>query len=149
MMLMSDILNEEKADKEIIKNLLKHIKRLEGRNPMSKILFDKNGKIYRVNHYEELSEDDLKGDLAEAQLKVSDVQEAIAFADKIQGVAEAPAAPASTDAPAAAEQPAPTPETPQVPEVPAVDAPAAPAEQAQQDAPAADQAAPAPAPIIL
>lgn len=144
---MSDILSEEKADREVIKSLLRHIKQLERRNKMSeaKILFDINGDAYRATEFHQLSEDELNQELADAQNEANKLQEAIAYSNKIQAGATAPQG-EEVATPAPEPTPAPQPEVPATPEVPST-----PEVQPEQPAAPIDPAtAPAPVqPIVL
>ena len=147
---MSDILSENQADKQVIISLLKHIKILERRNQViHKILFDENGDLYRVHDFEKITQADLELELADAKIRVGEVEGAISFSNKLQ-----------QDEQPAIEEPTPEPvqETPVAAE-PIVEAPVVnipldevTPEVAQEEAPATtiDPAtAPAPAPIVL
>jgi len=157
---MSDILSEAQADKEVIKNLLKYIRKLERRNPMSKILFDKNGDLYRVTAYEKLNQEDIDREIAESKAQTEDLQGAIEFSNKLQTPEttqnETPAPAPEAPAPAPVQIPVndttvATPEgvqtQPETPAAPAVEEPKA-EEQAQAD-PATAPAPVGPAPIVL
>ena len=138
---MSDILNEEKADKEVIKYLLRYIRKLEGKGIMSKILFDENGDLYRATSFERLTQDDLERELAEANDRVKQVKEAIDFSNKLQEpVVETPVEPAPESPMVAAAAEAVQTEAPVVPEV---------TDSTAVDPAVAPAPAPAPAPIVL
>ena len=149
-MLMSDILSENAADKEIIKSLLRHIKLLSGRkHPMSteaKILFDINGDAYRATEFQVLSEEELNAELNDAKAEAEKLEQAIAYSNKLQG-GEKPA-------PAVEPTPAPAPETPAEPIVAIPEAPATPEAPAENlvpaptpEVPAVSDPATAPAPV--
>lgn len=153
---MSDILSEEKADKEVIKSLLREIKRLQGRKSMSeaKILFDISGDAYRATEFHILSEDELNNELNDAKAEAAKLEQAIAYSNKLQGSEQPAPAVEPTPAPAPevpAEPIVAIPETPATPEVPAENSVPAPAPEAQPEQPVIDPAtAPAPvAPIVL
>ena len=141
---MSDVLSEGKADKQVIKSLLRHIKHLQERNIMGKILFDENGDIYRATSFERLSQEDLERELGETQEKMKDIQESIDFSNKLQQKVSETAAPEQVSEPTPVVVPSPEPQAEATEgvasEAPKADEPAAPIDPAT---------APAPAPIVL
>lgn len=157
-MLMSEILSENAADKEIIKSLLRHIKLLSGRKTMSteaKILFDINGDAYRATEFEVLSEDELNRELAEAKAEATKLEDAIAYSNKLQGGITTPVAdtPAPENETPVVDEPT-TPvaqEAPVQPEAPSVpDATVSPFPVSQDQVATDPATAPAPvAPIVL
>ena len=145
---MSDILNENKADKQVIKSLLREIKILKERLQMSKILFDAEGKVYRATDYYEVTDEDLNRELEKAQGEVNELTKVLHRNDTSAPVEAAnqvtPESPATPEVPTE-----PTPAVAQ-PEVPAAVTPA-PEAQPTTETPVIDPAtAPAPvAPIVL
>jgi hypothetical protein len=154
---MMGVLNEAIADQEVIKSLLKHIRKLEDQT-MSKILFDENGVIYKAHHYEELTTDDVDGEVSDLQAAIKSIEAIKVAAAKIATpevaevpVAEAPvvdqpveAQPTPEEVVAAPEETVPTP----APEAPAVEAPVVAANPADDPTLAADSTvAPAETPV--
>ena len=132
---MSDILSEEKADKEVINSLMRHIHKLEERLKMSIILRDNDGNLYRATAYELVTADQLADEAAELESKAKELRDYLS-------------------APAPEAQPEAEVEQPAQPEVtaPTVDVAVAEAQQAAPEEPQqpVDPAtAPAPAPIVL
>lgn len=125
---------------------------------MSKILFDKNGDLYRVTAYEKLNQEDVDREIAESKERAEELKEAVDFSNKLQTPettqAETPAPAAETPAPVnipVNDTTVATPEgvqtQPEAPAAPAVEEPKA-EEQAQAD-PATAPAPVGPAPIVL
>lgn len=120
---------------------------------MSKILFDKNGDLYRATSYEKVTEDELKQEITEAKERAEEVEAAVNFSNDLQH-ATAPSKTPQAETPAApvAETPAPTP-APEVPTAEVATQPeptTPPAEpQAETPTPVDPATAPAPAPIVL
>lgn len=128
---------------------------------MSKILFDKNGDLYRVTAYEKLNQEDVDREIAESKAQTEDLQDAIEFSNKLQ---TPEAAPVVAPAPVA-EAPAPAPvqipvndttiATPdgvqtqtEVPELPVIENPTV-EEQATVDPATAPAPVVGPAPIVI
>lgn len=125
---MTDILNEESADKQVIHNLLKELRK---RGYMGKLLVDPvNGDIYVAQQFDLLSDEKLDDNVRESQENIDAIKKAREFAAKLAQV-DQPAPEVATPAPA----PAPTPEL-------------APVQEPQQLAPAEPQTD-APAPPVL
>lgn len=142
---MAVILDEAAADKQVIKSLLNEIKRLRG-NQMSKILRDTDGNLYRVEHYEQITTDELEAEAQGFDAKAKELREFLSATTPEVKAPEAPVAtpevaapaPEPTPSPAPAPAPAPTPEAQPAPVTPAV---------AETVAP--DPTTPAPAPVVL
>lgn len=128
---MTGILDEREADKIVIKNLLRELKK---RGYMGRILIDpETGDIYLAEHTILLSEDELQKNVERLNNELADIEKAKAASSRVKGSATAPAADQGEDkaapAPVAPETPAPAPEAPMqqdapvapVAEVPPVD----------------------------
>ena len=113
---------------------------------MSKILRDTDGNLYRVDHYEQITTDELEAEAAEFDAKAKELREFLGATTPATTAPEAPVAtpevtapaPEPTPSPAPVPTPAPTPEAQPAPVSPAVAETAAP-----------DPTTPAPAPVVL
>jgi hypothetical protein len=79
---MTDILNESMADKIVIRNLRKELKK---RGYMGKILVDpETGDIYNATQSELLSHDDLEKNLEESKDVIDKIERARRYSDSIK-----------------------------------------------------------------
>lgn len=79
---MTDMLNESMADKIVIKNLLKELKK---RGYMGKILVDPvSGEIYHAVQFELLTSDDLDKNIQESREVIADIERARQFSNSLK-----------------------------------------------------------------
>lgn len=149
---MAVILDEAAADKQVIRSLLNEIKRLRGLQ-MSKILRDTDGNLYRVEHYEQITTDELEAEAAGFDAKAAELREFLGTAEPTAPVApvqpEAPVATPEVTAPVVEPTPAPEAPAPAPTPTPTPDVQPAPVAPAVAETVAPDPTAPAPAPVVL
>jgi len=152
---MTGILDEQLADKYVIKVLLNELKK---RNQMTKILSDADGNKYLVTEYQLITEDEIDEKIHDLEVEIAELKQTLGQDDTPeQPAADEPQAPAVDENPlpeAAAPAPAPTPTEDYQPAE--VETPQAPVEQPQVsqveqpgEVQAPDPSAPAPAPVVL
>jgi hypothetical protein len=112
---MSEILNENQADKIVIINLLKEIKRIRELHKMGKLLIDVNGDVYFSEVHTLLAESDVDSKVNEAREQIAEFEKVNELSDKLKAVSEA----AATEAPAPAPVHIPVAEVPTQVETPA------------------------------
>ena len=147
---MAVILDEAAADKQVIRSLLNEIKRLRGIQ-MSKILRDTDGNLYRVEHYEQITTDELEAEALSFDNKEAELREFLGTAEPTAPVAPAqPEAPVATpEVTAPVVEPTPAPEAPAPTPTPTPDVQPAPVAPAVAETVAPDPTTPAPAPVVL
>lgn len=89
---------------------------------MGKILFDENGKLYKVHSYEEVTAEDLQEEVDKAKAEIAAVEKVKSVAAQVEQSAGVPATPVQPALPPVDQpvQPA-TPEVPAAPVAPTVD----------------------------
>jgi hypothetical protein len=66
---MTDVLSEATADQQVIKSLLKYIRKLEGK--MGKLLFDEKGQLYIAHQFDEITTDDIQAKVQQNQDEIN------------------------------------------------------------------------------
>lgn len=100
MSLMSVLTNESEADRAVINSLLRQLYKSKG-DPMSDVVLykDKDGSIKRVQHFENISREDIVTELDEAQSNVQRWTAALSEFDALNGSSEAAAPVQPVEAP--------------------------------------------------